>query len=60
MANYIANYISISGSSATEIRQIKEFVTSDINRFDFSKIVPIEGDIPDQSCLSCGVFQRKF
>lgn len=60
MANYIANYISISSSSANEIRQIKEFVASDINTFDFSKIIPIEGDIPDQSCLSCSVFQRKF
>lgn len=60
MANYIANFISISSSSANEIRKIKEFVASDINIFDFSKIVPIEGDIPDQSCLSCNVFQRKF
>lgn len=60
MANYIANFISISSSSANEIRQVKEFVESDINRFDFSKIIPIEGDIPDKSCVSCSVFQRKF
>lgn len=63
MANYIANFISISSSSSHDIAMLKEFVKGNgnpYNPFDFSKIVPIEDEVPDASCARCGVFQKRF
>lgn len=63
MANYIANFISISSSSSHDIAMLKEFVKGNdnpYNPFDFSKIVPIEDEVPDVSCARCGVFQKRF